>query len=84
MPGGIVMELSGYAYTCSAGETFDGVAAFLYDDEKYAAELLNANPEFADRLVFAGGESLYIPVIYIPDTAEEETVTEPERAPWRE
>ena len=78
------MELSGYAYTCSAGETFDSVAGVLYDDEKYAAELLNANPEYADRLVFTGGETLYIPVVDVPETATDETVTEPERAPWRE
>lgn len=77
------MTMSGLAYTCSAGETFDSVARVVYGDEKYAAELLVANPEHALTVVFLGGEILYLPSVIIPDGnngAPEETTT----APWRE
>ena len=41
-----MVELSGYVYRCSAGETFDMVALNIYDHEKYAADLMNANPGY--------------------------------------
>lgn len=71
------MEMSGYGYVCAAGESFDGVARKLFGDEKYAAELLNANPEEDGKLVFSGGEVLRLPVI---DAEEEENTA---TAPWR-
>ena len=49
------MELSGYIYICSAGETFDSIALALWDDENYAADLLCANPEYCTQQVFSGG-----------------------------
>ena len=36
--------MSGYEYHCAGGETFDSAALEIYGDEKYAAELLCANP----------------------------------------
>jgi len=78
------MTLSGYAYRCSAGETFDSIALELYGSEKYASDLMCANPEYSDVAVFRGGESLYLPVIDIPESERDETVTEPEKAPWKE
>lgn len=71
------MEMSGYGYVCAAGESFDSVARKLFGDEKYAAELLNANPEEDGKLVFSGGEVLRLPVI---DAEEEENTA---TAPWR-
>lgn len=71
------MTLSGYKYVCSAGETFDSAARGLYGNEKYAAELLCANPEQAGTLRFAGGETLLLPIV---DTAE----ARPDKAPWRD
>lgn len=67
-------------WTCSAGETFDGIALAVYGNEKYAAELLWQNPELDDRLVFTGGEKLRLPVIEVPKDPEYPAST----APWRQ
>ena len=79
------MQDTGYVYKCSNGETFDIAARIIYDDEKYAAELMSANPEHMDKFVFNGGELLRIPWIDIPDP-EETPMNEsiPEKAPWKE
>lgn len=74
------MELSGYGYVCAGGETMDSVAREVYGDEKYAAELMIANPEYASQIVFFGREKLRLPVIEIPD----QTAAEPTEAPWKE
>ena len=50
----------------------------MFGDEKYAAELLMANPELDDVLVFEGGEALRIPVV-----EEEDDGYVPLTAPWR-
>ena len=77
------MELSGFGYICSGGETFDSVAAELYGDEQYAAELLCANPEQCHLARFAGGEMLYLPVVELPEEEEDEAAV-PLNAPWKE
>lgn len=76
------MVLSGFTYTCTAGETFDSVALQHYGDEKYACELLNANPALCRVVVFAGGEQLLLPVV---ETVEDESGNEyaPVTAPWK-
>ena len=74
------MQMSNYAYTCAAGETFDSVARQIYGKEKYAAELLSANPEYCGQCVFFGGEKLYLPVIQLPQAGEENL---PSKAPWK-
>lgn len=73
------MIYSGYAYPASRGDTFDSIALEVYGDEKYAAEILSLNPELTGKLVFDGGEMVYLPVIAIP----EETYAEA-KAPWKE
>lgn len=78
-----MVELSGYLYRCSAGETFDGVALNIYGREKYAADLMNANPEYARRLVFTGDEVLSLPVVEAPEEDQENEYT-PNTAPWKE
>ena len=76
------MELSGFEYRCSAGETFDSVALDIFGDEKYAANLLCANPEHDRKMVFEGGERLYLPVVEAPeDDAAGELPAVP---PWKE
>ena len=60
------MMLSGLGYQCASGETFDQVALKLYGDEKYASDLLNANPALCGRVVFDGGEILTLPVVETP------------------
>lgn len=73
------MELSGFGYPCSAGETFDSVALAVYGDEKYAADLLNANPALCRKMVFTGGETLLLPVVYIAEDSYTDTA-----APWKQ
>ena len=75
------MTLSGYEYNCSAGETWDSVARNVYGDEKYSADLLNANPEYVHMVVFGGGEVLRLPVVAVPDERDADL---PENAPWEE
>lgn len=76
------MTLTGQKYTCSAGETFDIVAQWVYGDEKYAAELLCANPALCLLPVFSGGEELELPEIDIPTEETDELALA--RAPWKE
>ena len=75
------MELYREKYSCSGGESFDSIAFDVYGDEKYAAELLCANPELCRKVRFSGGEELYVPVIELP---EDEEAALPETAPWEE
>lgn len=75
-------ELSGYVYRCSAGETFDCIALAIYDDEKYAADLMNANPDYVHKAVFSGDEEIALPVVEKPDG--EESGNAPSVAPWKE
>lgn len=78
-----MVELSGFVYRCSAGETFDKVALNIYDHEKYAADLMNANPGYVWRAVFQGDEVLSLPVVEIPEN-ENENEYAPSTAPWKE
>ena len=80
------MTLSGTLYQCVAGETFDSVALIVYGDEKYACEILNANPDLCLTPVFSGGELLDLPVVEIPDVDDEDEDEEqiPTSAPWKE
>ena len=64
------MILSGYQYNSAAGETFDSIAREVYGDEKYAAELMCANPHLCDFSVFTGNEALLLP--QIDNSADEE------------
>ena len=76
------MSLSGYSYQCSAGETFDSVSLSLYGDEKYACDLLEANPNLSRIVVFAGGEILRIPVVNKPAMNRANRYI-PAVAPWK-
>jgi hypothetical protein len=67
-------------YQCTAGETFDSVALKLYGDEKYAADLLGANPQHCRKVCFTGGEELTVPVVEVPENESEIPTT----APWKE
>lgn len=77
------MTMSGQYYHCSAGETFDSVALMIYGQEKYACELLNANPSYCRIPIFVGGEILALPVIDIPANPDDITAM-PAEAPWKE
>lgn len=77
------MLYSGKGYICSAGETFDGIALAIYKNEKYACDLMTANPWYATRTVFKGGELLELPIVEIPEQDGEEEYTSA-IAPWKE
>ena len=80
------MTLSNSLYRCTAGETFDSVALEVYGNEKYACEILNANPDLCLVTVFSGGELLDLPIVEIPedDTENDEEVAMPVTPPWKE
>ncbi len=77
------MTLSGKAYHASAGETFDSIALAVYGNEKYAADILCANPALCHVPVFTGGELVLLPVVA---AQEDESTPEmmPDVAPWKE
>lgn len=75
------MQLSGYVYYCSAGETFDSVALAVFGNEKYACELMNANPGICHISVFAGGEVIWTPILNLPSEGKDAA---PSVAPWKE
>lgn len=77
------MTLSGETHLCSAGETWDSVALAVYGEERYACELLNANPELCDIPFFTGGEALKLPIVEVPEDADGESYM-PATAPWKE
>ena len=77
------MTLSGRKWRCTAGEAWDLVALRVYGHEKYAADLLNANPDLSDRSVFTGGEILELPVVFAPEEADG-VAQSAETAPWKE
>lgn len=52
-----------YQYETLQGDTFDMISLDFYGDEKYAKEIINANPDYRNILVFDAGISLKIPVI---------------------
>lgn len=76
------MILSDTQYLCAAGETFDSVALSYYGDEKYAADILCANPPLCLIPIFSGGELLDLPVVDMPEDEDEEYM--PQTAPWKE
>ncbi len=47
--------------TAIQGETFDTLALTLYGNEKYAADLMMANPGLCHKMIFSGGEVLKVP-----------------------
>lgn len=64
-------------YTTSKGDTFDILAFVFYDDPLLASVIIQANPDYADVLIFDDNVELYIPEI---DTTEiPETLP-----PWRQ
>ena len=67
---------SWYEYQTIYGDTFDSIALDLYDDEKYASEIIAENPDYCDVLIFEAGITLFLPEIDTTDKPD----TQP---PWR-
>lgn len=77
-----MIEYSSLEYRCAANDSFDGVALAIYGNERYAADLMNANPNLCGMIVFNGGELLKLPVLDIPDE-NDETALANTIAPWK-
>lgn len=75
------MKRTANTYLCSAGESFDSIALGVYGDEKYAAELLQANGQYCGKLIFTGGETLSLPDIQAVTDAD--TGLQIGSAPWK-
>lgn len=78
------MRMSDEVWQCSAGETFDLVALAVYGDERYASEIMCANPEIGTKIQFEGGEVLNLPVIVVPGNTAGEGGVSAYKAPWKE
>ena len=52
-------------YETIQGDTFDSIALDFYDEEYYASEIINANPDFGSTIVFDEGIMLKIPILDI-------------------
>lgn len=50
-------------YTTTQGDTFDMLALRAYESEFMATVIIQANPQYADILIFNSGVNLKIPVI---------------------
>ena len=70
-------EITGYKTIRTVeGDTFDALALEFYDDEKQASQIIQANLDHCDVLIFEAGVELRIPII--------ENVALPETLPpWR-
>ena len=65
-----------FKYICLAGDTFDMIALAAYNEETMSSEIIQANPNYSDTLIFDGGEVLRLPVLT--------TVKTPDSVPpWR-
>ncbi len=65
-------------YTTIQGDTFDGIAFEYYSDEKLASTIIDANPQYADVLIFDADVVLTIPIL------EEDNDTAASAPPWRQ
>ena len=54
-------------YTTIQGDTWDMIAYKVFGDEKYASDIMNANYDYIDILVFDNGELIDIPKIDIEE-----------------
>lgn len=59
------MEIVSYIdYTCTQGDTFDALALRYYGNECMSTVIMQENRQHANVVMFDGGETLRIPVIY--------------------
>lgn len=63
-------------YTAKQGQTWARIAFDLWTDEMLMWKLIEANPLYADIVIFSGGEILRVPEV-------EETETKAALPPWR-
>ena len=76
------MTMTDLVYHCAAGESFDSIALRLYGHEKYAEDLMQANPGYCGLAVFDGGETLALPPLSSPVSNTERAMANT-IAPWK-
>lgn len=52
-----------FEHTTVDGDTFDALALEYYNDEMAASQIIAANPDYCDTLIFEAGVVLRVPVI---------------------
>lgn len=73
----MAINIVGYdEYLTSDGDMFDRLALSYYNEEKMMAHIIQANPDYANVLIFEQGITLRIPILNNVETPE----TLP---PWR-
>ena len=70
------MATNFYKYTTKEGDMFDMIALNVYNEEKMATTIIEANPDYADVVIFDADIELIIPIVQ--DTEGIET-----KPPWR-
>ena len=70
------MATNFYKYTTKEGDMFDMIALNFYNEEKMATTIIEANPDYADVVIFDADVELIIPIVQ--DTEGIET-----KPPWR-
>ena len=70
------MATNFYKYATKEGDMFDMIALNFYNEEKMATTIIEANPDYADVVIFDADIQLIIPIVQ--DTEGIET-----KPPWR-
>ena len=70
------MATNFYKYTTKECDTFDMIALNFYNEEKMATTIIEANPDYADVVIFDADIERIIPIVQ--DTEGIET-----KPPWR-
>ena len=56
-------------YSTKQNDTFDKIAYELYGDENIASYIIDANPEYADVIIFSAGVGLRLPKLERVETS---------------
>lgn len=65
-------------YTTKSGDTFDIIAKEKLGKEKYTKELMQANKDYIEFIIFPAGIELELPEINVESSSGEQT------PPWRD
>jgi hypothetical protein len=52
-----------YSYVALSGDTFDSISLDFYNEESLSNQIISANPQYRNIILFSGGEVLQIPII---------------------
>lgn len=64
------MATNCHKYTTNEGDMFDMIALNFYNEEKMATTIIEANPDYADVVVFDADIELIIPIVQDTDGIE--------------